>query len=324
MQSAQAMALNELKNIREARSAELERRREELRGISSEYAAIESDLQRAGNNLLRSVLNGGRDFDRIKDYIQAKQREKAALLKGLDLPADYLDEKYNCDICRDTGFDDEGKKCGCLKELTAKFIIVNSNMSEMMKEQTFENFDLSLFSPVPGTGGKAELEIARSAMDKAKNFADNIENGGNVLLKGGIGTGKTYLSSCIANRVLDMGKTVYYETAYKLCELLENIHFEKGDAEYLDHAASVKKYAEDVDLLIIDDLGTEFQTQFTAAALFDLFNTRLMRKKPTVISTNLGLDELNNNYSSRFISRIIGEYTIIPTVSRDLRHKKYK
>ena len=324
MQSAQVMALNELKNIREARSAEIERKRAELRGISSEYAAIEDNLQRAGNNLLRSVLNGGRDFDKIKNFIQAKQREKTLVLRNLNLPEDYLDEKYNCEICRDTGFDDEGKKCACLKELTAKFTIVNSNMSEIMKEQRFENFDLSLFSPVPGPGGKAELEIARSAMDKAKNFADNIENGGNVLLKGGIGTGKTYLSSCIANRVLDMGKTVYYETAYKLCELLESIRFDKGDPENLEHAASIKKYAEDVDLLIIDDLGTEFQTQFTAAALFDLFNTRLMGKKSTVISTNLSLDELNNNYSSRFMSRIMGEYTIIPTVSRDLRRKKYK
>ena len=324
MQSAQTMALNELKNIRETRSAELERRRAELRGISNEYAAIEDDLQSAGNNLLRSVLNGGKDFDKIKDFIQAKQREKMLVLRNLNLPEDYLDEKYNCANCRDTGFDDEGKKCGCLRELTAKYIVVNSNMSEIMKEQTFENFDLSLFSPVPGLSGKAELEIAKSAVDKSKRFADEIGNGGNVLLKGGIGTGKTYLSSCIANRVLDTGKTVYYETAYKLCELLESIRFDKGDPEYLEHAASIKKYAETVDLLIIDDLGTEFQTQFTAAALFDLFNTRLMGKKSTVISTNLSLDELNNNYSSRFMSRIMGEYTIIPTVSRDLRRKKYK
>ena len=324
MQSAQTMALNELKNIREARNAELERRRAELRGISSEYAAIESGLQRAGNNLLRSVLNGGKDFDRIKDFIQTKQREKAALLRGLELPEDYLDEKYNCDICRDTGFDDEGKKCGCLRELTAKYVIANSNMSEMMKEQTFENFDFSLFSPVPGPSGKAGLDIVKSAYYKAKSFADDIDRGGNILLKGGVGTGKTYLSSCIGNRALEKGKTVYYQTAYKLCELLENVRFGKSDSEETEQAQSIKRYAEEADLLIIDDLGTEFLTQFTAAALFDLFGTRLMNRRATVISTNLAFKTMDERYSARLTSRILGEYSVIKMLEGDLRRKKYE
>ncbi len=324
MQSAQALALGELKNIRDSREAELERRRAELRARSDEYAAIENDLRRAGNELLRSILGGERDFDKIKNFIQNKQRAKAAVLKNLGLPEDYLDDKYNCGICRDTGFDDNGRKCRCLKELTAKYIIQNSNMTEVMKEQTFENFDFSLFSPKPDAKGRAPLDIARSAYNKAEKFADSVDEGRNILLMGGVGTGKTYLSSCIGNRALALGKTVYYETAYKLCELLESVRFGNGGDEKTEQAQSVKKYAETADLLIIDDLGTEFLTQFTAAALFDLFNARLNNRLATVISTNIDFSAMDERYSPRMTSRILGEYMIISMPEGDLRRKKYE
>lgn len=325
MQSAQAMALNELNRIRSNNSAELERRRSEVRSRSDEYSGIEADLMRAGNSLLRSVLYGNKDFEKIKSYIQNKQKDKQRILCQLGLPENYLDEIYCCQNCHDTGFDEDGRKCFCLKELTAKYIDYNSNMTELMKSQTFENFDFSLFSPVPAPNGRAQLDIAKAAFDAAERFADNFEKGGSILLKGNVGTGKTYLSSCIGNRALDRGKTVYYQTAYKLCELLENIKFGKYDtAEEYEQAQGIQKYAENADLLIIDDLGTEFLTQFTAAALFDLINTRLMKGKASVISTNLDFAALENRYSSRFTSRIIGDYTIITTAPDDLRKKHLK
>lgn len=323
MQSAQTLALGELRSIREKRAAELERRRAEVRMRSDEYAAIENDLKRAGNSLLQAVLNGGRDFDKIKTFIQKKQRKKAAILKNLGLPENYLDEEFNCDICRDTGFDDEGKKCHCLKELIAKYIIQNSNMTDIMKNQTFENFDFSLFPPTLDSKDKTKADIIKAAYDKAEKFANNIGEGGNILLKGGVGTGKTYLSSCIGNRALSLGKTVYYETAYKLCELLEKVRFGNDDDE-VEAAKSIKKYAEEADLLIIDDLGTEFLTQFTAAALFDLFSLRLNKGLSTVISTNLDLSDMDERYSPRLTSRILGEYKILPMPKGDLRRGKYK
>ncbi len=324
MQSAQVLALNELNNKREAHRTELERRRAEVRRRSAEYAGIEADLQAAGNRLLRSVLNGSRDFESIKEYIQGKQRDKIRVLKGLDLPEDYLDEKFDCGNCHDTGFDENGLKCRCLKELTAKYIVYNSNMTELMKAQTFENFDFSLFSPSTDSKGRSKLDIVRSGFDKAVRFADSVEQGGNILLRGSVGTGKTYLSSCIGNRVLERGKTVYYQTAYKLCEILEKVRFKDDDSEDAAQAVSEKKYAENADLLIIDDLGTEFLTQFTAAALFDLFNTRLMKNKATVISTNLDFEAVNERYSARMTSRILGEYAVITMPDGDLRRKKFE
>ncbi len=79
-----------------------------------------------------------------------------------------------------------------------------------------------------------------------------------------------------------------------------------------------------VDLLIIDDLGTEFSTAFTSSELFDILNTRLISKKPVIISTNLSVSELQNMYSERITSRIIGQYKVMKFFGKDIRLiKKY-
>lgn len=326
MQSANSLALQELSERREHHKAELEKNTAKVRALAPEYAALESDMMNAGNALLRSVLNGGGDFDKIKSYIENKQKEKRDILNRLSLPDDFLDEKYDCTACRDTGFDENGLKCDCLKALTAKYVAVNSNMTELMKLQTFENFDFSIFSPV-GESGKSPLDFAKSAYDKAKVFAENFETSkpNNILLKGNAGTGKTYLSSCIANAALGRGKTVYYQTSYKLCELMENLKFNKYEnPDELQDASSTLKYANDTDLLILDDLGTEFITQFTAAALFDLLNTRLLKGKATIISTNLSMSKMEDLYSHRLTSRLIGEYMILTLTGSDHRRDKLK
>ena len=139
----------------------------------------------------------------------------------------------------------------------------------------------------------------------------------NMLLMGNAGTGKTFVSSCIANRALERGKTVYYQTAYKLFETFESSKFGKDD-----EAPDIVKYVYDVDLLIIDDLGTEFVTQFTAASLFDIINTRIISGKSTIISTNLDFETLSEMYSQRIASRFIGEYKILQTLGEDIRKIK--
>lgn len=322
MQSANSLAMQELSEIREKHQAELDANTAKVRALAPEYTGIENELMRAGKSLLRSVLQGGRDFDKIKKYIQSKQKEKLEILNRLSLPSDFLDEKYNCENCRDTGFDDNGLKCACLKELTSKYIGVNSNMTEFMKSQTFENFNFSLFSPVPQANGKSPLDIVNAAYDISKKYADNLDEAHpkNLLFKGDTGTGKTYFSSCIGNLALKRGKTVYYQTAYKLCELMENVKFGRFETiEEQQEEQYAIKYINNADLLIIDDLGTEFSTQFTSAALFDLLNTRLLKNKATVISTNLSFDDMDKMYSGRMTSRILGEYKIIKLIGQDLR-----
>ncbi len=314
MESAYTLANRELDEIRQ-KNKELEAvRHSEVMLKNPKLAAIESELMKQGTRLLKCVLNRCDDFEDIKATIQDLQKQKTLLISECGFPENYLDDIYSCSKCRDTGFV-EGYRCDCLKSLIVKNIGANSNLTEHMRAQTFENFDLSLFANQDDDGGRT-LKLMQIACDKAIQFAESFEQSGdNFLIMGNAGTGKTYITSCIGNRALERGKTVYYQTAYKLSEILENNKFNKGESD----SADIVKYIYDVDLLIIDDLGTEFTTQFTLAAFFDIINSRIISGKSTVISTNLSFEEISNIYSQRITSRFTESYQIIPTIGKDLR-----
>ena len=149
-------------------------------------------------------------------------------------------------------------------------------------------------------------------------FAEDF-TGGNLLLYGGTGRGKTFLCNCIAKDVLERGKNVLYLTAGQMFKQLEEMRFGQSEDE---ERTEWDEELLDVDLLIIDDLGTEFSTVFTASELFRIINDRKLRKKPVVISTNLEIPALMDQYSDRVMSRLIGEYTVMKFFGEDMRMKK--
>ena len=322
MESAYVLAMRELEEIRKVNGSILSYRNQEVAKAAPEILEIDRELMKSGTALLKTVLDKSEDFSAVKERIQSLQTKKIALLKEKGFAEDYLDDIYNCKECRDTGFVG-GHRCSCLKSLIVKHIGANANLSEYMKEQTFEKFDFSLFEDTEKDGKAIPVsKIMRKAVQICMDFAENFQRDkSNIILSGNAGTGKTYLSSCIANRVLEKGKTVYYTSAYKLFDTLEALKFGKETA---DEAADISKYVYDVDLLIIDDLGTEFTTQFTSAAFFDIINSRLVSGKSTVISTNLDLEGINRLYSQRITSRIMGDYKAITLLGNDIRAKVKK
>lgn len=311
MESAYTLANRELEEIRRENREKQSLRRCEVQLKAPEITDIESNLMKQGTRLLNCVLSRSGDFDDIKKTIQTLQADKVQCLKKNGFPEDYLDDIYSCTKCGDTGFI-EGRRCDCLIGLIIKHIGANSNLTEYMREQKFENFDRSLFA---GQESENALKIMQIVCDKALKFAEEFDKThDNFLIMGNAGTGKTFITSCIGNRALERGKTVYYQTAYKLFETLEDAKFSKND-----ESSELVKYVYDVDLLIIDDLGTEFTTQFTLSALFDIINSRIISGKSTVISSNLGFEELSNIYSQRITSRFLGDYQLVQTVGKDLR-----
>ncbi|MDO5479569.1 MAG: ATP-binding protein, partial [Clostridia bacterium] len=136
------------------------------------------------------------------------------------------------------------------------------------------------------------------------------------------GTGKTYVSSCIANRALERGFTVYYQSAFKLLDMLEKLKFGRYEDEERAQAEYAEKYIYDVDLLIIDDVGTEFVTAYSSAALFDIINSRIVDKKSTIISSNLGPVKMTEVYGTRLASRITGSFDVVNFIGKDLRRIK--
>ena len=138
----------------------------------------------------------------------------------------------------------------------------------------------------------------------------------NLLFTGNTGLGKTFLSECIANEMLKKGKNVLYQTAPVMLDTVINYRFGKDDG-------TIYKNLLDVDLLIIDDLGTETMNSMKFTELFNIINTRLLNQNnkitKTIISTNLNIQDMFKNYDERIVSRLIGNYNICRFYGDDIR-----
>ena len=145
----------------------------------------------------------------------------------------------------------------------------------------------------------------------------------NLFFIGPPGLGKTFLSACIARVVADKGFSVVYDTASSIFTKFEDDQFGRSDNPDVPNEArqEIKRYME-CDLLILDDLGTEFITKVTVSALYDLVNTRLMTNKKTIVSSNLSLNDLDKVYTEQIMSRLEGEYHVLFFEGEDIRKKK--
>lgn len=166
--------------------------------------------------------------------------------------------------------------------------------------------------------GLSARKTAAQALDRAwkfvKNFSSQFEN---LCLYGDTGVGKTFLSHCIAKELIERGFSVIYFTAFDLFELLERHKFSSSE-EIVD----AHRHIFDCDLLIIDDLGTELTNSFVASQFFLCINERILRKKSTVISTNLSMEQFADIYSERTFSRILSHYKMIRLFGNDIRVQK--
>ena len=320
METAYSRASREIAEIRKRNTDELRRREAEVRAASPMYSEIEAELAAGGAALAKCVLGGVADISQIRKRIEEMQRKKHKILTELNLPKDYLDEIYTCGKCHDTGYDERGVRCECLVNMISKYVGINSNLTEMMREDKFENFDFSLFENQPDIKGRSVSAVISAAYKKAEMFAETFEKTkANLYIYGAAGTGKTYLSSCIANRALERGFTVYYQSAFSLLDIMEKAKFGRLDESEADKAEFAARYAYTVDLLVIDDVGTEFVSTYSSAVLFDIINSRLISGKSTVISSNLAPNKIEEIYGKRMSSRVVGGYDTFAFIGADLR-----
>lgn len=306
----------ETKYVRAREDAE--RRRAEALLAIPELADIDRALGQTGLKIMEAAL-GGEDPDATIQALRGRneelQREKRALLVSRGFPADYTELRYECPICQDEGFFDF-KICSCMKKKLVEAAYESSGMAELLRVQSFENFDLSYYADDPQTAAhmRRVFELCRGY---ARDFSPSV--GGNLLLMGGTGLGKTHLSTAIARQVIDGGHDVFYTTVTNLIADFEVQKF--GHSTGGETGLGTAQYF-DCDLLIVDDLGTEIINQFTATVLYNVINTRISRKKSTIINTNFSRDELRAKYADRITSRLFGEYRVIPFVGRDVRMGK--
>ena len=139
----------------------------------------------------------------------------------------------------------------------------------------------------------------------------------NLMFMGGTGLGKTHLSLAIANVALNKGYSVIYGTSQNIFSDLQDENFGRTDNIYYNEHDILN-----TDLLILDDLGTEFRSQFSEACLYNIVNTRILKKKATIISTNFSFEDLERDYNQRVTSRLAGEYSVLTLEGSDIRYIK--
>lgn len=247
--------------------------------------------------------------DDIHDILEDINTRKKLLLTGAGYSINYLDPVYTCTFCKDTGFIGN-EKCHCFKQAMLDLLYEQSNIRDILKDETFDSISYEYQIG-------EDLDRFRKAVNGAEHFVENFDrNYANILLYGTVGTGKSFLSNCIANALIEKGHSVIYFSAISLFQKISEYTFQKNAKEYLTNPF------EDIyncDLLIIDDLGTELANSFVTSQLFACLNERHLRHKSTIISTNLDLNELTQRYSDRVFSRLISNYNVYKLSGQDIR-----
>ena len=290
----------QIEKRRECAIREAEARDAELRIESREIREIDAELTGTGLLLFKTACSGG-DLGAIKERNAALMKRRREVLSGLGYPEDYSEIKYFCPICCDTGYDGS-RLCSCFREELIKENIRSSGIGNLIEKQSFDNFDLSIYEDEA-----IRKEMAHNLKEAKKYATEFKRDSKNLLLIGTTGTGKTHLTTAIAKTVIENGFEVIYDSAQNIVAAFEYDRFKSGYGQY---EARGEKYLE-CELLILDDLGTEFSNQFTVSCIYNLLNTRLNKGLPTVISTNLGAGELLNRYEDRIYSRILGQDTVV-------------
>ena len=290
--------LEELNSSREEAELAADMRSQRLCEISPEYKAVDDELRTTGMQLFKLACMG-KDINPLIERNQFLNDERIRIIKSLGYPEDYTEPKYSCSICSDTGYIENGTKyCSCLREKYIRENIKSSGIGRLIETQSFDNFRLDVYE-----GDEAAYKRMKAIYAKAKKYVADFPNSSNtLLLLGKTGTGKTHISTAIAGALISRGIEILYDSSQNIVSAFENDRFRSG---YGHRDPEGEKYME-CDLLIIDDLGTEFINQFTISCLYNLINTRQNRGLHTIISTNLDSIELRNKYEGRIHSRILG------------------
>lgn len=315
-------ALAELSSRRRRAEAEAEHRTGRIERAIPEISALRRELAQTGIRLSRIVLGGG-DTAKAVAGLQAlnlrHQAELSRLLRAHGFTPEELEPHYACPLCSDRGYVN-GKRCECLKHLLADMAAEQLNAVSPMALCTFDAFSLTYY---PDTPDSATGLIPRVKMGEVLEYCKEYASGftpraRSLFMLGKTGLGKTHLSLAIAKAALEKSYRVIYGSAQDLLREVEREHFGRsGDGN--GEALSTLLTAE---LLIIDDLGAEYESSFNLATLYNLINTRLSKGIPTIINSNLSLPELQKRYADRIVSRLLAMYDYLRFIGSDIRQLK--
>lgn len=291
--------------------SENEQRIGEVNSRIPQIREINEVLFNTGKELISLIANNkGTDIsdkiEQLKQYNLGAQAMSRKILAEHGLPEDYLDIHYTCPVCCDTGYNGS-RFCECFRAVCGKLAADQLNKSSQLRLSSFDSFSLSYYS---GENYTAMKNILEYTMQYAATFSPESKS---ILMFGQTGLGKTHLSLAIANKVLENGYSVIYDSTINVLRNIEKEHFS------YEHSSEMIDLVMNTDLLILDDMGTEYESQFYNATIYNIINTRLNCRKPSIISTNLDLSGIARRYDKRVVSRIISMYSCLEFKGDDVR-----
>ncbi len=310
-------ALQHIADRRMTAQVQNSERMDEIEARIPEVVEINRQLFRTGQELIQ-IINSGKNVEQRVDQLRQQNIQAQLLVRQLlvqrGYPADYLDMHYTCEKCQDTGYY-QGQFCTCVTELAGKMAAKELNQSIRFLDCRFSNFSLDYYQGLHTPNGASCYTAMERVMHFCQAYAQQFRpDAPSILMEGKTGLGKTHLSLAIANVVLEKGYSVLYDSIINFLRQIEKEHFGRSE-----DGNDTLELLLSCDLLILDDLGTEFHSQFYQSTIYNIVNTRMNRQKPTIISTNMDYNEISKHYEERITSRIYTTYTCLLFVGQDVR-----
>lgn len=305
-------------NIRHYEETSLKERKKEVYDKIPTIEKIDSSINKLCIKLsissFKPIKNREEYLKNLEEKITDLKMKKAELLVSNDYEMNYLNMRYKCPKCKDTGFIGP-KRCICYRQKLAKLYYKNSSLDELLKTNNFKNFKYDYYTnnrnANESRSPRKNIEkIVETSMYFIETFSSSKDN---LMFYGNSGTGKTFLTHCIAKELLSRGNLVIYKTAEELIKNLREIRLENN--------ISLENLLINCDLLIIDDLGTEQINNFSKTELFNLLNKKLLKGNKMIVSTNYTLEGLSKTYSERITSRLFGNFSLCKFYGDDIRVK---
>lgn len=318
--SAFTKAALEIERRRSEAFQTLEIHKAEIRKKAPEIDSLYNRILQTSIELSKAIISHSGNIDKIIDELKDKNLQNQfkirIMLKEFGYPDDYLKAKFTCPDCNDSGYVN-GSRCNCFNELIRKYTISELNEGCNIQLHDFEEFDLNLYSNLPDEqSGIVPRERMNTILVQCKNYVDTFSKEScSLFFLGKTGLGKTFISSMIAKALIEKGFNIVFDSINNLLIKAENDHFGRSDGNTVETIINA-------DLVILDDLGSEFSTPFNNSILYNIINSRINMEVPTIVSTNLSLSELNEKYDERIISRLTGMYTPYRFFGTDIRQVK--